>query len=92
MPMYLLNVEALNVVLCKELHILAEDVNGCIGCNVVAVVGGVIPNVNAVADLAPILKVLYKGLVCFAVGIGQGMRKVALKGAQTHANVGVGLG
>ena len=92
MPMYLLNVEALNVVLCKELHILAEDVNGCIGCNVVTVVGGVVPNVNTVANLAPILKVFYKGLVCFAVGVGQRMCKVALKGAQTHANVGVGLG
>ena len=65
-----LGIHTLYVVFCKELHIFTQNVKGCVGCNVVAIVGYIVPNVNTVTNLAPVIHILYKGCVGRAGCIG----------------------
>ena len=71
------------------------------GWNIVSKVGGIVPNINVIANLAPPLQVfqkLFGSCPYVAVGtgsivaLGKGVHKAATNGAKTHANVVTGHG
>ena len=57
------------IVLGKELHVGLQNVQVCISGNIVSKVCGIVPNVNVVTNLAPLLKILAKSCVFRTRGI-----------------------
>ena len=84
-------INAFDVVVGKELHVFAQDVEVGEGGKKVRVVSGVIPNVDVFTNFAPPLQCIAKRRARGTAALGKRMCKVAGNAAKTNANIGSGL-
>ena len=81
-----------HVVVNVKAHILAQRAKVCVGGNVELEVGGVIPNIDAVADFTPLYNVVYEARSscpnALVRALGQRMHKTATNRTKTNTNVG----
>ena len=83
---------ALDVVFGKEFHVFTQNVEVGECCKIVTVVCSVIPNVEVVANFAPILNGGAELRTSVTTGFGENVVEVTVDGRKTDANVFCRLG